>query len=245
MLPETKDIYFLLLALLAEVLGTVGGFGSSLFFVPIATYFFDFHTALGITAVFHVLSNLTKITLFREGVDRSIIIKIGVPAVIGVIIGAFAGKYIRTDILELALALFLVATSVVFLSFQQINVEPSTQKSIWGGAFSGFIAGLIGTGGAVRGLVLAAFNLPTNVFIATSAFIDLGIDLSRSVVYTLNGYVRFQDLFLMPYLLLISFAGNWIGKKILNKITNEEFKKLVLILILLTGIFTIYKSLTS
>ncbi|MDP1803330.1 MAG: sulfite exporter TauE/SafE family protein, partial [Bacteroidota bacterium] len=31
-------IYFILLALFAEVIGTVGGFGSSLFFVPIAGF---------------------------------------------------------------------------------------------------------------------------------------------------------------------------------------------------------------
>jgi uncharacterized membrane protein YfcA len=50
---------FILLSLIVEVLGTIGGFGSSLFFVPIASYFLDFHSVLGITALFHVLSNLT------------------------------------------------------------------------------------------------------------------------------------------------------------------------------------------
>jgi uncharacterized protein len=36
---------FFLIALLAEVVGTIGGFGSSVFFVPLAGLFFDFHTA--------------------------------------------------------------------------------------------------------------------------------------------------------------------------------------------------------
>ena len=35
-------ILFLGLACIAEVLGTSGGFGSSVFFVPIAAFFFDF-----------------------------------------------------------------------------------------------------------------------------------------------------------------------------------------------------------
>ena len=39
-----ENLYlFILLAFFAEVLGTIGGFGSSLFFVPIASYFVDFH----------------------------------------------------------------------------------------------------------------------------------------------------------------------------------------------------------
>jgi uncharacterized membrane protein YfcA len=53
---------FLFLALIAEIVGTVGGFGSSVFFVPIANIYFSFETVLGITALFHVFSNLSKIT---------------------------------------------------------------------------------------------------------------------------------------------------------------------------------------
>ena len=64
-------IIFILLALLAEILGTIGGFGSSLFFVPLASFFLDFHSVLGITAIFHVSSNITKIAFFKKGFDKS------------------------------------------------------------------------------------------------------------------------------------------------------------------------------
>ena len=82
--------YFILLALLAEILGTVGGFGSSLFFVPMASYFLDFYSVLGITALFHVSSNIVKIILFRKGYDKKLIISIGVPAVLFVIMVRFS-----------------------------------------------------------------------------------------------------------------------------------------------------------
>lgn len=59
-----KSILFLLLALLAEIVGTIGGFGSSVFFVPFTNLFFDFHTVLGITAIFHLSSNISKILSF-------------------------------------------------------------------------------------------------------------------------------------------------------------------------------------
>lgn len=62
------------MALLAEVLGTFGGFGSSLFFVPIAGYFLDFHSVPGVTALFHVLSNITKTGLLRNGFDKKLIV---------------------------------------------------------------------------------------------------------------------------------------------------------------------------
>ena len=233
-------LLFLFLALLAEILGTIGGFGSSLFFVPIASYFYDFHTVLGITALFHVTSNLTKIYFFRKGFDKNLIIKIGIPAVLFVVVGAYISKFIDTTYLEIALACFLILVSLVFLIFKNLEVKPTTVNAVSGGVLSGFIAGLLGTGGAIRGITLAAYNLRTEVFIATSAIIDLGIDVSRSVVYTANGYVKKEILYLIPLLVIVSIIGTFIGKKILNKMSDKQFKNIVLILIFITGLITLW-----
>ena len=236
---------FILLALLAEILGTVGGFGSSLFFVPIASYFLDFQSVLGVTALFHVSSNLSKIAFFRKGFDKKLLISIGIPAVIFVISGAFISKYINPKTLEIALAIFLIGTSLVFLFFKNMSIKPTTTNSVIGGSFSGLIAGLLGTGGAIRGLTLAAYNLKMEVFIATSAIIDLAIDASRSIVYSYNGYVHKHDLYLIPILLLVSIIGTFIGKKILGRISEAQFKSIVLVLILITGIVTLSKILLN
>lgn len=236
-------LLFILLALLAEIFGTIGGFGSSLFFIPIATLFLDIHSVLGVTALFHVSSNITKIAVFRKGVDKYLILNIGIPAVIFVIIGAYFSKYINAKQIENILSVFLIVTSLTFIVFKNITVKPTRFNSITGGVLSGFIAGLIGTGGAIRGITLAAFNLQTEVFIATSSVIDLGIDLSRSVVYTLNGFVHKDDLYLIPILLVVSILGTLIGKQILKKIKADQFKTIVLILILFTGVVSLSKNL--
>lgn len=232
---------FILLALLAEILGTVGGFGSSLFFVPIASYFLDFHSVLGITALFHVSSNITKIAFFRKGFDKKLLLTIGIPAVLFVIVGAFVSKYIETKTLEIALAAFLIIISLFFLFFKNISIKPNFTNSVLGGTLSGLIAGLLGTGGAIRGMTLAAYNLKMEVFIATSAIIDLAIDSSRSFVYTYNGYVHKHDLYLIPILLTVSVIGTYFGKKILSRISDEQFKSIVLVLIFITGIVTLSK----
>ena len=233
---------FIFLVLLAEIVGTIGGFGSSLFFVPIATYFLDFHSVLGITALFHVSSNLSKIIFFRKGFDKKLIFSIGIPAVVFVIVGAYLSKLIDTTILEFSLAIFLIVVSLVFLIFKNLELKPTLPNAIGGGVISGFVAGLLGTGGAIRGLTLAAYNLKMEVFIATSAIIDLAIDSSRSVVYFFNGYMRKDLLYLIPILLVASIIGTYIGKKILTKISEIQFKYIVLLLILATGIITLVKA---
>ncbi len=234
-------VLFILLALLAEILGTVGGFGSSLFFVPIASYFLDFHSVLGVTALFHVSSNISKIALFRQGIDKKMVLYLGIPAVIFVVLGAYCSQFVNTKYLELALSIFLIGLSVSFLLMPKLEVQATLPNAVGGGVLSGFIAGLLGTGGAIRGIVLAAFNMKMEVFIATSALIDLGIDASRSIVYSVQGFVHYDDLYLIPILLVVSILGTLIGKFILSKISEEQFKKIVLVLILITGLLSLVR----
>lgn len=234
---------FLFLAILAEILGTVGGFGSSIYFVPLAEYFLDFQTVLGITALFHVSSNLTKIGLFRKGIDPRILIYLGIPAVLFVILGAALSRYVKKETFELSISILLVILGLALLLFRNIKLNINPVNSITGGALSGFVAGLMGTGGAIRGLVLSAFQLEKEVYIASSAIIDLGVDVSRSVVYVMNGYVHNDILYLVPLLILVSLIGTYLGKLILNRIPSERFQKMTLVLILLIGMGGIVKVL--
>ncbi len=234
---------FIILSLLAEIFGTVGGFGSSVFFVPVANFFLDFQSVLVITALYHVSSNLTKIAFFRKGIDKKVILTLGAPAILFVIIGGFISKYIDPTTLSYGLGIFLVVLSLAFLIFKKLVVRPTTKNAVAGGVLSGLSAGILGTGGAIRGITLAAFKMNKDKFIATSAIIDLGVDVSRTVVYYLNGYMKYELLYLIPILILVGILGTWIGKLILNKMSQDQFRFIVLFLILGIGIASIISNL--
>jgi uncharacterized membrane protein YfcA len=235
------NFIFLLLAFFAEVIGTIGGFGSSVFFVPIGNFYFDFYSVLGLTAIFHLSSNLSKIVLFKKGLNKQLILNIGLPSVIFVIVGGLLSKYINSFLLEIVLGLFLIGFSLLFLIKTDLEFAPNRKNAIFGGVFSGFSAGLLGTGGAIRGLIMAAFNLEKSVFVATSAFIDFLIDFSRTFVYYNNGYIHAHDLKYVPFLLIIGLIGTYLGKKILSFIPQDKFRRLSLGFILLIGLVTVIK----
>ena len=236
---------FLFLALIAEIIGTIGGFGSSVFFVPLGNFYFDFYSVLGLTALFHLSSNLTKIFLFKKGLDKRLLLYIGVPSVVFVIVGGLISKLLKTSFLEVFLGIFLIGLSLLFLIKSKYVVAATKKNAIVGGTFSGFSAGLLGTGGAIRGLTMAAFNLEKSVFIATSAFIDFMIDFSRTFVYYNNGYIHSHDLKYVPFLLIIGIVGTYIGKKILVFIPQAHFRKLSLFFIILIGIATLVQTVIN
>lgn len=114
---------FLLLALVAEVAGTIGGFGSSVFFVPMANLYFDFQSVLGIAAVFHLSSD---IFLFKQSLNLRLIVSIGVPSIVFVLLGGYLAKYINPALLEIFLAVFF-GFSVFFLLRNPILFAPLLQ----------------------------------------------------------------------------------------------------------------------
>jgi uncharacterized membrane protein YfcA len=140
---------------------------------------------------------------------------------------------------ELILGAFLIAFSLFFLFKPAVRLSPNAFNAIAGGGIAGFLAGLIGTGGAIRGLVLAAFDLEKSVFVATSAAIDSGVDFSRMIIYLRSGYLNSGSFWYIPGLLAVAFAGSFAGKVALDRIRQDSFRKIVLALILLIGLTTL------
>ena len=236
---QMSVILFLLLAFCSEIAGTVAGFGSSVFFVPLAGFFFDFHEVLALTSILHVFSNAAKLILFRIHVQWRLLFLLGIPSTIFVILGAYLSTRLESRYTELILGLFLIAFSTFFLLRPEVKLSPRPLNAITAGGAAGFLAGLIGTGGAIRGLALGAFDLEKNVFVATSAAIDSGVDFSRMIVYLRSGFLTAESFWLIPALLVVAFTGSYAGKLLLNKIRQESFRKIVLVLVLLIGLTTL------
>ncbi len=236
---ESLSYSFLFLSFLAEIIGTIGGFGSSILFVPIGNLYFDFETVLGLTAVFHVLSNLSKIALFRKGLDKTLLLNLGIPSVLFVIIGALLTQVIFTKILEMVLGIFLIGLGTTLFIFKNLKFKANKTNTILGGTISGFLAGLIGTGGAIRGLTLASFRLEKSTFIASSAVIDFAVDSSRAIVYFFQGYIKMDILIYLPFLFIVAFIGTWVGKKILNHIPQVLFLRISLLIVIAAGLITL------
>lgn len=236
---------FFLLAFLSEVVGTVAGFGSSVFFVPLASFFFEFHQVLALTSLLHVFSNAAKLVLFGKHVRFRLLFLLGTPSVAGVILGAYLSTKLTFKFDELILGLFLIAFSLFLLWNPKAKIFPTNLNAISAGGVAGFMAGLIGTGGALRGLALAAFDLEKRVFVATSAGIDSGVDFSRMIIYLRNGFLAPNSIGYIVGLLVIAFIGSYAGKLALGHIDQKYFRKMVLGCVLVIGLITFGRAVSK
>jgi Sulfite exporter TauE/SafE len=158
------DFLFFVIAFVSEIIGAVAGFGSSTIFLPLALILVDFKTALILVATSHLFGNLGRIGFFRHGLDKTMIITFGIPSILLSFIGAFIVGELSQESLKTILGIFLVIISVLFLLRPGLKFPTNVTTIITGGAISGLITGLVGTGGALRAKVYCN-NSSCNSFI--------------------------------------------------------------------------------
>ncbi len=231
------SIIFLIASYLAAVTATIAGFGSSTLLIPVAVLFLDIKTAVFVVAVFHLFNNLFKIRLFGKSIDFKIFLLFGLPSILLALTGALLISVIPVYVVEIVLGVFLIVYAVYSLANPGFGIKKSKANAVIGGSLSGFLAGLLGLGGAVRGAFLVAFNLPKEAYVATSAAIALVIDATRIPTYLVTKTVQDSSAYiLLAFLCVMAYLGVRSGKVFLKRINQETFRRIVAIAILAVGI---------
>lgn len=237
-----ENILFLLASFVAAIVATIAGFGSSTLLVPVAVFFMDIKTAVFLVACFHLFNNTFKIKMFWDKIDWKIFLQFGIASILFAFVGAILISIVPVEIVKKVLAIFLIIFSIYSFIKPKFSLRATKANAMVGGSFSGFLAGLIGLGGAIRSTFLIAFNLPKEIYIATSAMVAFVIDLTRIPTYLFTKVIQDKSYYLLlPFMVLTAYLGVRTGKYLLGRINQVIFKKIVLIALFLVGLSLFFK----
>lgn len=223
---------------LSELLGTIVVFGSSAFYMPVAINFMTKNQSLGLLSFFQVIGNTIKFLLTYKKIDWKVFLYFGIPSLLMVFIGSKLTVYVNGNTFKMLLGTVLL-TLVTLEFFKQYRIPKNPLTEIIGGTISGFVSGLIGTGGAIRGYFIFNFHLSKEVLIATYFAIDYSGDFLRMIVYYTNGFFDSKVISLIPLAIIASLLGNVIGLKILKYIPVKIFNKGLLVVLLFLALLLI------
>lgn len=233
----TGSIVFLFASYFAATAATLAGFGSSTLLIPVAIIFMDVKTAVFLVACFHLFNNSFKVKAFYRKIDFRTFMLFGVPSILFAFAGALLISVLPVEVIKKAIAIFLMAYSLYSLGEPTFNMGETKLNAIVGGICSGFFAGLIGLGGAVRSAFLIGFALPKDVYVGTSAMIAFVIDLTRIPTYMATRIVQdTSSHVLLPFLVGTAYLGVRTGKLLLERISQERFRKFVLVALFIVGL---------
>lgn len=230
------SIWFIVAAFLAEVVGTMAGFGSSTILLPVALFFMDFKAALVIVAMFHVVGNIGRVCFFWRKPAWDILVWFGITSVLFTIVGAWMVQFLSTQWFFLILGLFLVGFSVVSFCKPTVTLQQNKKNQVIGGSVSGFLAGLLGTGGAFRAVVVQSYKLKKEQYIVTMAIMAIVVDITRLPVYLQEGFLPRELYASLPVLVIVAIFGVYVGKRVVVSISQKLFERMVLGAIFVIGL---------
>ncbi len=232
--PDTAA--FLACAFAAEVVGTMAGFGAATVLTPVAALFMDMKTAIALVAVFHLFGNASRLVYFGRQINWRVWAMFGLAAITCSVLGAGLTAALPSAALLFAFGLFLLLYVGVSVRFGERLRLPVAQGTLLiGGMVSGLIAGLLGTGGAIRSACLLTFGLPPAAYIGTSAAIALIVDATRLPIYLRAHLLPSSWLPLLGALVVVAFAGAWTGQRLVRRLSTTGFRRLVLVLLAVMG----------
>jgi uncharacterized protein len=165
--------------------------------------------------------------------------------IVGILIGVYVGKDLNEAIFKRIMAVIIILTIaiVIILEFRKNAVMPENKLFAAGmGLVSGFTTMLGNLAGAFSNIYFLAMRMPKNNFIGTAAWVFLAVNyfkLPFQVFYWKNIQLSTlqTDLYLLPALI----AGFWAGVKIVSKINDESYRKIVIVLTLVGAVFIFVK----
>jgi len=240
-------------AFLVALLTLFSGFGLGTLLLPAVAVFFPVVVAVALTAVVHLANNLLKLALLGRQADLAVLLRFGIPANLGALIGAellvgishvrplssytLGGREFVIEPAKLLIA-------VLILGFVALDLMPRFQRLtfdrkylVLGGLLSGLFGGLSGHQGAFRSAFLLKAGLTKEQFIATGAVLASIVDVSRLLVYaTMSGPVVRENLTVLIMATAGAFAGTVLGTRWIGKVTMKAIQRLVAVLLVLIAI---------
>lgn len=165
--------------------------------------------------------------------------------VVGILVGVYVGKDLNEAVFRKIMSIIIILTVIIMvvLELRKSIIIPSNKFFIAGtGLASGFTTMLGNLAGAFSNIYFLAMRLPKNDFIGTAAWVFLVINLFKlpfQVIFWKNISITSlkTDLFLLPALIV----GFWLGLKIVSKIRDDNYRKVVIILTLIGAVFIFLK----
>ena len=230
----------------AVIKGAVG-IGLSLFSVPVITFFLPPTSSMILLCIPVLITNILQMEI-QKGVGSFRFVPMFIALVIGIIIGCnlILQVQLKTISQIIAISIIFAATVNLFginLKFIKLHFEKTF--TIFLGFFSGIIGGLSNMYAPYILCYLVSTDLNKDDLIRTIAAMYFIGSVVIFPIWIYNELGTINDLILSSLLLLPALLGQKIGTKIRDKISNENFKRIILYILMVIGLTLLIKNIKS
>lgn len=243
-IPTWHLIGLFFAGIIAFVISTVSGGGGALLLIPVTSWMIGASFAPPVINLGTFISRPARLYLFWQDIDWSLV-KYYVPsAIVGAWLGAFVFSRLDSGWIQLFVGLFLMST-VFQYRFGKVDKAFNMPKS--GFIPLGFVTAAISTLVGGLGPVLNPFYMNTGLqkedLIATKTANSFFVGIAQIGSYAFFGILTAQLWIYGLALGLGAIVGNIIGKRFLAGMSIRQFRVMLIILMVLSGLVMVVKNI--
>ncbi len=219
--------------------------GVDMLSVTLMAFVFGSKSSTGIVLPLLCMADIAAVSYYNRHAQWKHFWKLVPWMIMGILLGVYLGKDMNEAIFRKIMAVIIMITIVivVYMEYRKsTNVPQHPLFAATTGLAAGFTTMLGNLAGAFANLYFLAMRMPKNDFIGTAAWIFLFINLFKlpfQIFFwkNINTHSLQTDLVLIPTLAF----GFWAGLRIVGKIKDDHYRKLVIALTLIGCVMLLVK----
>lgn len=242
---STIEIYALIgiIVFLAGFTQGLSGFGSILLSLPLLAIFLDIKSVIPLVALIGLCITIILFIQLWRHLDWRKLCPLFLGALPGIPIGVFLLKKLDQGSIQWILGVILVTYSLYSLFFPSMNKGIHEGWAYLFGFFTGVIGGALSAPGPAAIVYTSLQNWSKDTMKVTLQGIFLVAFSSSVLFHALSGITTAAVfrcfLVSMPFL----FLGTYAGSLFYGRIREADYKRVVLVLLALLGVFMVYRAM--
>ena len=223
-------------ALFGAVVGGVAGFGAGITLLPILTFLFGARAAIPILTITMLIGNVSRLWWSRHDVNGRVVLAFLAGAIPATAVGALLFAGTTSDRLSQIIGVFMLASLPLrrLLNARGLAVRMGHFPVV--GVGVGALSSIVVTTGPVLTPFFLAYGLRRGTYIATEAVCAFGMHLTRGAVLARYALLTWETIVVGCVLGGTMFAGSWIGRRLLDRMSDRVFLRVIEGLLVVMGL---------
>lgn len=227
--------------MIAAVLQSSTGYGFSIIGTPFLLLLYPVHTAIQINIILSICLSAVMIVKIRRGIDKPLLLQLIKGSLGGLLSGIFIYLFLHIQIVKMLVGVLTIVVTVLLLL--KSTIKRTRNKDLIVGGISGFLTTSIGVPGPPLLVYFSGTRMDKVTLRSTTlAYYLFAYSASLMMQITFGGTnkeIWIHSLFAFPPLLF----GIFLGQLLFKWISQEAFRVLTYILLMLTGTYLLVTSI--
>lgn len=226
----------ILASFLAALISGAAGFGGALLLLPVITYYIGAEAAVPVITLAQLIGNLARMASGFRQIKWSAVGWFCLTALPLSALGAFGFTVLPKDIVTRCIGGALILL-VVFKMCKLFELKGSRATLLIGGAVTGGLSGLAGSGGPIGAAVFLSLGLSPVAYIASEAATAVAMHALKTVVYSKLASLTIETLLLGLAMGAAMVAGTFAANRFIRRMEKGRFQTFVAVLLCVVGLY--------